>query len=468
MSEYTKTFGAKAATEGNAVDVLGRSSIVGGDGQGFHNTFQRVVVEEVVFDPMSYDNAKIDYLVKTYGLRDTTFVKSLPFNTILGRRVLDGTDTGENSPQYFFPFFPPHLMLPIKAGEHVWVFYEPGKENLFGYWMSRITEPRDVDDINHTHADRKYHLDQKIGTIEKAEGSTSKTPGFDNGATRKSKDGKVVDGITSSIHGGEKAYEKLISESDSGKLSEMEDVPRFKKRPGDFAIQGSNNTLICLGTDRVSEVAEYTQDSKKGTSVKGKPSKDKKGKAGAIDIVVGRGKGNKTKAKKVVTNSLGKQEISKSIIDESKQEGDPDFDSDLGRFYLSMKTDVDKNFNINIKGIPQSGAEECAGVIKVDNIRIIARKTIKLLVQPKFDSPESECAGIVIKDNGEIVFVPSDSQVIKLGGEDADSAILCQDAGAAAAGGKVTAPPMVSTMGGSLGLGPKSAHGKYSTKVLIK
>jgi hypothetical protein len=123
MSEYTKTFGAKAATEGSAIDVLSRSSITG-DVHSNSQTFQRVVVEEVVFDPTSYDDKRIEYLIKTYGLRDTSFVRKLPVNTILGRRVLDGTDTGENSPQYFFPFFSQHMMLPIKAGEHVWVFYE--------------------------------------------------------------------------------------------------------------------------------------------------------------------------------------------------------------------------------------------------------------------------------------------------------------------------------------------------------
>lgn len=467
MSEYTKTFGAKAATEGSAIDVLSRSSITG-DVHSNSQTFQRVVVEEVVFDPTSYDDKRIEYLIKTYGLRDTFFVRKLPVNTILGRRVLDGTDTGENSPQYFFPFFSQHMMLPIKAGEHVWVFYEPNKENLYGFWMSRITEPRDIDDVNHTHADRKFHLEQKSSTIEKAEGTSSKTPGFDNGATRKSKDGKVIDGITASALGGEKAYEKIINDSDSGKISEMEDVPRYKKRPGDYVMQGSNNTLISLGTDRTGPVADYSVNDKKGNSVKGKPNKDKKGKAGAIDLVVGRGAGDKTKPKNVVDNSLSKKEVSKSLNDEKKSEGDPDFETDLGRIYLSMKSDVDKNFNVNLSGIDKSGSEDCVGVIKVDHVRIIARKSIKFLVQPKFDSPESECAGVVIKDNGEIVFIPSDSQVIKLGGEDATSAILCLDVGASSAGGKVTSPPLVTTMGGILGVGPGSAHGKFSSKVLIK
>jgi hypothetical protein len=62
-----------------------------------------------------------------YKLKDVSFLRSLPPNTIIGRRVRDDTPTGVEDPQYYFPMFPPHLMMPIKAGEHVWAFFEENK-----------------------------------------------------------------------------------------------------------------------------------------------------------------------------------------------------------------------------------------------------------------------------------------------------------------------------------------------------
>jgi hypothetical protein len=135
-----------------------------------------------------------------------------------------------------------------------------------------------------------------------------------------------------------------------------------------------------------------------------------------------------------------------------------------------MKTDADENFNIQLKGISKQnvGSGASAGIIKADHVRIVARKTIKFLVQPSFDSSDSDCAGIVIKENGDVVFVPSSSGVVKLGGDDANVALLGLDAsgGATNAGGTVSSPPLVTTMGGMLGI--SGAHGVFCTKILGK
>lgn len=438
---------------------------------GNGSLFQRVVVEEVIFDPSIIDEERAKYYETEFKLKDISFLRSLPPNTIIGKHVRDGTSTGGEQSQYFFPMFPQHLMLPVKVGEHVWVFYEENKTNHFGYWLFRITEARNVDDLNQTHADRKFHLDQKKGSKEKFENSSDdETPCFDNGPTLKAGGEKKIDASGASYNGagGEKAYEKLIKESDAGKVHDLEDVPRYKKRPGDFVIQGSNNTLIVLGTDRTGPAAEIESD-KNGKKAKGKPASDKKQKAGSIDVVVGRGQGEKTKPKKIAKNSLGKDEVIKNVEKENPNEGNPDFETDVGRFYMSMKTDPDKNFNVKLKGIAQEDAADGipAGVIKVDHVRIIARKTIKFLVQPKFDSTESECAGIVIKDNGEMVLIPAETQVLKLGGDDADKAVLCTKVNNKGAGGNVVATPIVDTMLGVQGQAD-GTNGCFSSKVLLK
>jgi hypothetical protein len=427
---------------------------------------EKVVVVEVLFDPSMIDDARAEFYVSNSRetLRDSSFLRSLPPNTIIGKKVRDGTSTGVEGLEYFFPFFPPHLMFPVKAGEHVWVFYENNKTNSYGYWWFRVNEPRNVDDLNHTHPDRKFQGAAVKGPREKAESPDDAVPGFGPAPTKRIGGQDIVQGTGTSYGTSEKAYDDLLTKSDAGKIHDFEGVPRFKKRPGDTAVQGSNNTLIVLGTDRTGAVADTTTDPIKGKVAKGKPAQDKKGNAGAIDIVVGRGQGDKTKPQEVVTNSLGNREVNKNIRKENPNEGDPDFDTDLGRVYLSMKTDVDGNFNINLDGVPQDNDEACAGVIKVDHLRIVARKTIKFLVQPTFDAAETDCAGIVIKANGDIVFVPSSKGIVKLGGDDADKALLGMNVGAANADGTVASAPIMSTLGGFLGVG--SAHGVFCTKVM--
>jgi len=91
-------------------------------------------------------------------------------------------------------------------------------------------------------------------------------------------------------------------------------------------------------------------------------------------------------------------------------------------------------------------------------------KTFDRSFQPSPGAPESECSGIIFKD-GNVVFVPSTTGLVLLGGEDASMTPLCQPA-AVNAGGTVTAPPITTTFGSQVGLnGP---NGQFPTKVLIK
>ena len=65
----------------------------------------------------------------------------------------------------------------------------------------------------------------------------------------------------------------------------MEPTPRMTKRPGDFVLQGSNNTSICLGIDRGFDHAVRPSEQKSSNS-----SDAPVEKAGSIDIVAGRGR----------------------------------------------------------------------------------------------------------------------------------------------------------------------------------
>jgi uncharacterized protein YjlB len=73
-------------------------------------------------------------------------------------------------------------------------------------------------------------------------------------------------------------------------------------------------------------------------------------------------------------------------------------------------------------------------------------------------------AYIELKTNGDICIVPADQGVIRLGGEDADKAMLGMTGADAA--GIVTGVPIISTMGGVIGSG--GAPGSFASKIMVK
>ena len=457
---------------GTLNSAIQRSAVTTIANLGASPVLTRVVVEEVLFDPSMIDNDKFDYINSLLDDKNSPNVRNVPANTIVGRPVRDGTESGIIKSEIFYPFLPPHLMMPIKAGEHVWVFYEQNKEFQYGYWMWRIVEARPIDDLNYTHADRKLDATVfKTSGDKFSDSSTGDTqqPGFNNGPVRNVSGTPRNEVAGATYAGDEKSYETLLKDTDSAKVTDFEEVPRWKKRPGDMVIQGSNNTLISLGTDRTGPATDTTSDPKRGKISKGRPGKDKQKKAGAIDIVVGRGQSDATKPP-TVSNTLSNTEVDKRLTKEKTTEGDPDFDKDLGRIYLAMKTDVDSDFNVQLRTVGEKSGEGSAVVVKSDHVRIIGRKSLKLLVQPKFDSPDSECAGIFITEKGDIIISPSALGVIKLGGEDANKALLGQTVGVAGAeAGNVLAAPIISTFIATVG-GPEGnvGGGEYAVKVVMK
>jgi len=291
-------------------------------------------------------------------------------------------------------------------------------------------------------------------------------------------------------------------------------VPRFRKRPGDVVLEGTNNSLIVLGTDRSGPVANYKTDAN-SNKIPEPTLDDLHGSAGTIDAVVGRGQTAKTGGKPTSTTGIFtakgktkgsevKKEISKAKDDLAGGEGDPDFKNDRSRILISQRTKVDKNFGIDTLSaefssgtgnntIQDSSDGDAAIVIKTDKIRLIARSDVEIIVT-NFDKAKAvdganiknertstdDYAAIVIKANGDIVFRPSATGYVLLGGDDADKGILCSDLPIKAANGIVSDPtPITTTMGGQFGgsapAGPTSTkgalapgQGKWASKVKIK
>jgi hypothetical protein len=111
--------------------------------------------------------------------------------------------------------------------------------------------------------------------------------------------------------------------------------PMFRARVGDRVIEGSNNTIIVLGRDRPTTVED------EGTQ---------RESAGTIDVVAGR-----------------------------KDDENMNMDTDSSRIYVSMLTDADSNIP-ELGGIGTPAGPSATIAIKSDEIRVVARKGMKIVV----------------------------------------------------------------------------------------
>lgn len=132
----------------------------------------------------------------------------------------------------------------------------------------------------------------------------------------------------------------------------VEQIPNFLKAPCEVVWQGENNTFITFGRDRPS-------DFKSGYGGLGHTQ------AGTIDIVAGR-----------MSANIKTETISPDIKTIIPLYADNNFIKDASRIYVSQKTDVDKNFKVKSKYDTNGKA---AVAIKSDNVRLIARETMKLV-----------------------------------------------------------------------------------------
>lgn len=501
-TEYDKF--DEALAEGRLSEELRLKAKYGGFQGGHYPTFYRYVVLEAVFDPIRIDTTKLEYWEHDLGVSNIKYAGAPPRNSIIARRVRSATSSPDETTLLLYPFFPPSLSLPCQPGEHVWVMFEDkaGITSDLGYWFCKIVQPGFVEDVNHTHPPRRDDPSFTPGTKDIYEGNDQAVYEFRNGPVYVEEGERLTDDEGAPIPGGDDAYRRLLLESEGGLLSTYEPVPRFIKRPGDIAIEGSNNTLIVLGRDRTGQAATYgpneevDPDGGRG-GLPSIPLTDAQGPgAGAIDLVAGRGQ-TPTTGGNVVENNLPAEEIGKSGTEIVETEGDPDLATDRSRILIAQRTLVDTNFGLqafNIEhegGINQGGSQESAPVtddtsnapegdgaivIKTDKVRIIARSDIELLV-PGYtrdedgnmvtDEDTSHWAAVVVKANGDIVMRPAAQGYIKLGSDNANKAIVCTDFPAVAADGTVTAPPINTTMAGQLGGTGIATQGAYASKILV-
>ena len=446
-------------------------------------TFVRMVILDTISDPYFIDENKINYWRHILGVSNIKFANALPRNSVVAQRMLSGP-TNISQPIFLFPFFPSHLALPCKPGEMVWTIFENPSAKLkeIGYWLCRITEPHVADDVNHTHHARQLEYSMEKSIIDDAA-----KPIYEmrNGQIAVKREGDtlhryVVNNSRILSSEDEEVFEKLITDTDASKITQYESIPRFKKRPGDVVLEGSNNTLIVLGTDRAGPIAKYdlenTQDNNSPSLIY---TSDLIGNAGSIDLVAGRGVLSTTGGLSVPTTGIFdgeklKDELAKSKSELSDKEGDPDLVFDRSRILISQRTYVDTNFSVDkynknyITETPKIADNyevgDAAIAIKSDKIRIIARSDLQIIVtgfssvtgstmsgSKQENSDLSSWASITLKSNGDIVFAPSTAGAIKLGGDNADRAILCTSVPATNNSGSISALPIATSAGGFVG-----------------
>jgi len=484
-------------------------------------TFMRMIVLDVITDPYIIDDNKISYWRHILQVTNYHYCNLLPRNAIIAQRVKSAR-VRVAQPMFLFPFFPSHLSLPCKPGEMVWAMFEDPNalEKDLGFWFCRITEPHITDDVNHTHPGGKFDQTNVLSLVQRSSGSEDEIVTYDmqNGvAVINSENERTVKAGTEiidppTLYKGIDVFDQLITRTDASKIVQYEPVPRFKKRPGDVVLEGSNNSLIVLGTDRQGPAAAYDfgDNLPKGTinpgpvpSILGiNATSGISGSAGSIDLVVGRGtysatNGTFVSTTRIVSVDTNHEEIKKEIAKYPTKlvngaEGDPDLINDRSRILISQRTSVDSNFGISGYNsqfqIGDSLEGDPAITIKTDKVRILARSDISLIVTnfdynpasidnsiPGFRSDnvdEQKWASITIKTNGDIVFTPSKEGYIKLGGDDAKKAIICTDYDAQPEKGEVKAigplgPVLVTNDGASFGSGATN-QGKVATKILVK
>jgi hypothetical protein len=418
------------------------------------NKFHRAVVIHTLSDPSTRDAVADKNIIDNLVGKELYF--RAPRNSIICRLLTDRGGMTTSADSVCFPFFSSHLMMPVKAGEQVWVF-EESPTSFF--WISRIAEPLHVEDVNFTHGERR------INKTFLGDGKDDGSGNFISPRQLTYQNGNIFQPDFATVAGGQEAFPTIITGSKEYKISPMEPVPRLTKRPGDLVIQGSNNTAIRLGTemgwtaDASGRPTTTTANSQASTV---SPGPNLGVGLGVIDIVAGRGKYFRAPATE--KSAAGKQrgeaqnKTTRPYIEETKiagvfetdknvgvlqdeatskskgnfktnsPEGDPDFLMDASRIYVSSKSEIDKTLGTGPTGTakafqnPITDKIGASVAVKSDHIRIVARKsqlpnrsslepddignenpsvngTIRIV---KEGEPNSDLASIVIEADGTI------------------------------------------------------------------
>ena len=208
------------------------------------------IVVDVIENPRIYfsDSNRRNALKSTLSIDDKKFnmVEKTPKNSIVCQIIDLGQNEFNSSQLICFPFFPPHLSLPIKPGEHVWIVRETTGDISRFYWMCRKHSAYHVDNLNLNVHEREVSLYNSIEeykvTKKELEENTVRFNNFDFPNFARSGVGiPSLDKI------------KIFKNSHAFQGLTTEPVPELTKNCGDLLLQGSNNAAIHITEEKFSK-----------------------------------------------------------------------------------------------------------------------------------------------------------------------------------------------------------------------
>lgn len=382
---------------------------ISGSGTGYF--YLTGLVREFIGEPDVYLKAREHNLLKVSNHSDYEIMTK---NSLIAYIIDDAESSNDKPPVICYPFFP-HLSLPIKPGEHVWLL----KDEFFGrdmyYWLSRKTGVKQTEDINYTHAERFAFIDEKLIKNDVSNSTQSSGNLFEHdSATSELKDGNYIAYDNPDYSHLPAGINNNVIVSDSFTYRQeftAEPVPPVRRKCGDALLLGSNNAMVHLTTEKFKpnelDKKEFTGQA---SSTK-EPIPGRRPLSPAIDLCVGRkkeeltllknnqddtGQSGSIKITKAfrggVYSELESYEIDKlgDILGKSTRSAgklaDSSFDHTLSidtiatncgaRLYLSNNCAIDETFGSSFSGLSSLGGSSL--VTYADHNRMIADNSLRL------------------------------------------------------------------------------------------
>ncbi len=144
-----------------------------------------------------------------------------------------------------------------------------------------------------------------------------------------------------------------------------EPLPNYNEAPCETVMSGKNNSYIVLGRDRpASRLSGYGGLGHTNSSM--------------IDLVAGR----------MSSTPMERTDDGQAVY------VDPNFTRDAARIYISQKTDIDNNLSI-AEGSSGLSRGKSAVAIKADDIRLVARESMKLVTRTDTENSRGQNVAIV-------------------------------------------------------------------------
>jgi len=434
------------------------------------------------------------------GIKNKDLIDTAPINSIIAQLIDPGTSSKDGAlPVLCYPFFPPHMSLPLKPGEYVWLIECDVKGSKMYYWMCRQVGTIHVDDVNFTNMERIIAAGQAFDgflTSDKA-----KKPA-DEILQRSTTLNNESESTNSSV-----GFDKIFANSNAFR-SEFtgEPVPRMVKDCSDLLFQGSNNSGIHLTTEKFSNLSDISGDA---SVLSGKVDKNdslptRKPDMSAVDIFVKRKKSDLDKVSESNSDIERYNKISTvknncendlyTFLENDKlaplrYKDDTVYDEELidnksdaidvgARMYLSHKCDVDNSFLINFNNLADNTKLGPSIVTYAQHNRVIGDQDVRLVSrvgQSFIDLDEKGNiilkaaqggAYISLKTDGSIVIVPGANGLLYLGGEPGEAINVPLGNIDIGSIGTAIGVPIVSTMGGVVG--NEGPGGNFAKKVVFK